>query len=182
MWKAQGVELRLPLGTEFNDPKPPLSNHFANIFVFHADSKAVHNDDCLCYYDRPSKKMGLLVGALGVKHDTLAFHTSLTSSGLTHPAAFQRWLENLVDEWKFDHLCTAHNGTLCGNASSRVRTLLAETRATFAELESRQEIDRLGQFALSEEGKTKGAWSPEAALPLATADPEDPELMCFECG
>jgi len=36
------VEMSLSLsdiGAEFDDPKPPESNHFANLFVFHAPSK-----------------------------------------------------------------------------------------------------------------------------------------------
>ena len=57
-WSRRGVEMRLPDGCEFNDPQPPESNHFSNVFVFHHESKAVHNDDCLCYFDQPVRKMG----------------------------------------------------------------------------------------------------------------------------
>ena len=182
LWTDEGIEMRLPPGTEFNDPQPPLSNHFSNVFVYHAESKAVHNDDCLCYYERPSKKMGLIVGAL-IKHDTLAFHSSFTGSGLTDPSAFQNWLESLVDEWNFDILCTAHNGTLCGNASSRVRKLLEESRDIFAKLSSRQELIRQGTLVPTEEEKAKGAWSPGgASLSKLKTDTSASELVCYECG
>jgi hypothetical protein len=87
-WSPE-VEMRIPEGCEFDDPKPPQSNHFSNgavvvprsrigpctqlttlptaqVFVFHRASKAVHNDDCLMYFDHPLQKMGLLA-ALGVR-------------------------------------------------------------------------------------------------------------------
>ena len=52
-WRRRGVELRLPAGCEFDDPKPPESNHFANVFAYHAPSKTVHNDDCICFFHKP---------------------------------------------------------------------------------------------------------------------------------
>lgn len=30
------LEMRIPAGSEFVDPQPPTSNHFSNVFVFHA--------------------------------------------------------------------------------------------------------------------------------------------------
>ena len=130
-WEGQGVFMRLPAGCEFDDPQPPASNHFANVFVYHAESSTVHNDDCLCYYDEPGSKMGLLaLGLPGVRHDCLAFHASMPHGGLRpdDPAAardFEAWLRALLADWgPFENLATAHNGLLLGGAGRRVGELL----------------------------------------------------------
>ena len=45
---------------DVSTPQPPASNHFANLFVYHAESRTVHNDDCLCYFVHPTRTMGLI--------------------------------------------------------------------------------------------------------------------------
>ena len=45
-------------GCDFDNPQPPASNHFAALFVYHAESRALHVNDCLCYFDSPGRNMG----------------------------------------------------------------------------------------------------------------------------
>ena len=54
LWVPEG-EMRIPAGSEFANPKPPSSNHFSNLFVYHRESRTVHNDDCICYFDSPKR-------------------------------------------------------------------------------------------------------------------------------
>jgi hypothetical protein len=37
------------------------------------------------------------------------------------PFDFMKWMETLVNDWDFDHMCTAHNGNCLCNARERVR-------------------------------------------------------------
>lgn len=119
------VDIRIPQGVEFADPQPPSLNHFANAFVFHRESRTAHNDDCICYFSHPSL---LLSAASGARHDQLSFHSSMNGPGLLPtpeaPEQFRRWLEQLLTDWDFDNLCTAHNGTCIGRGNERVRALL----------------------------------------------------------
>jgi hypothetical protein len=39
LWESDGVFMRIPEGAEFNNPKPPTTNHFSNMFVFHEPSR-----------------------------------------------------------------------------------------------------------------------------------------------
>lgn len=39
LWESDGVFMRIPQGAEFNSPKPPTTNHFSNVFVFHQPSR-----------------------------------------------------------------------------------------------------------------------------------------------
>ena len=50
---APDVDLRIPAGSEYVLPLPPRSNHFSNVFVFHPQSKTIHNDDCVVCFESP---------------------------------------------------------------------------------------------------------------------------------
>jgi hypothetical protein len=52
LWEPE-VEMRIPAGSEFNNPLPPDSNHFSNVFVFHRKSRSVHNDDTVMFCTHP---------------------------------------------------------------------------------------------------------------------------------
>lgn len=136
-----GVDIRLPPGCEFVDPQPAVTNHFSNVFVFHQASGVVHNDDCLCYFDSPLRKMGVLMSATSIRHDQLSFHTSYPSA-LTDPAAFRSWAQEMVRDWApFDVLCTAHNGVLKEGASARLQRLLDESESEFEKLTEALKLD-----------------------------------------
>lgn len=149
------LSLKIPVGAEFNDPKPPDANHFSNVFVLHRASKCVHNDDCLMFIES-IKSFGILASGLlwlgGVKPNTLTFHLSYKKA-LVDPLGFRDWLQCLLNEWDFDHLCTAHNGNCYGDAKKRIRELLEKKDK---ELESLAQNRAEGKM---EDSKwSEGAW------------------------
>jgi hypothetical protein len=174
-WASRGVHLRLPPAAcaEFDDPQPPTSNHFSNVFVYHERSKCVHNDDCLCYFDSPLTKMGKITLVLpAVSHDTLAFHSSMRSSGLRKtaqaPALFAAWVKETCDVWPFECMCSAHNGVLRVGANERLRQLLTDTTpkldalAAFNAKAAQSSVCAKRREGSSEEERLEGAWSKDA--------------------
>ncbi|KAJ3222357.1 hypothetical protein HK099_002394 [Clydaea vesicula] len=117
--------LRIPAGCEYVDPKPKTTNHFSNIFVFHPESKTLHNNDTILVYQNP----GFLLSFFA-KDGEVKFHKSMCSSGLyptkEAPLQFKAWLEKLLNDWDFDNICSAHNGNLIGGANAVVRQTLTE--------------------------------------------------------
>eukprot|EP00615_Pteridomonas_danica_P012264 CAMPEP_0114331636 /NCGR_PEP_ID=MMETSP0101-20121206/2544_1 /TAXON_ID=38822 ORGANISM="Pteridomonas danica, Strain PT" /NCGR_SAMPLE_ID=MMETSP0101 /ASSEMBLY_ACC=CAM_ASM_000211 /LENGTH=579 /DNA_ID=CAMNT_0001462035 /DNA_START=18 /DNA_END=1758 /DNA_ORIENTATION=+ len=162
-WEADGIFMRIPDGGEFANPKPPTTNHFSNVFVFHEPSRTIHNDDTLLYFDNPISKMGLVAAAIpGLRHDKLCFHTSMPHDGLTKaatsPAAFVAWLEKLLNDWDFENLASAHNGVLIGGANRRVRELLDENRDLFAKLTD-DRLNGVVENVDDDDAIRRGAWS-----------------------
>ena len=149
------LSLKIPLGAEFHDPQPPNSNHFSNVFVLHRASKCVHNDDCLMFIES-TRRFGTLAAGLlwlgGIQPNTLMFHLSYQKA-LVDPLAFRDWLQCLLNEWDFDHLCTAHNGNCFGVAKKCIRELLEKKD---------QELERLAEKRAAgkmEDSKwSEGAW------------------------
>ena len=112
----------------------------------------------------------------------MAFHSSFTGSGLTNPTAFQNWISGLVEEWDFEHLCTAHNGRLVGggkqgSARSRVRLLISDSEDDFKRLAVRQSDISHNRRVLSAEERSLGAWSPSAG-PLDEVGSSDTSCEC----
>uniref|UniRef100_A0AC34F7D6 Uncharacterized protein n=1 Tax=Panagrolaimus sp. ES5 TaxID=591445 RepID=A0AC34F7D6_9BILA len=100
------------------------------------------------YADNP----GILLRLIGYKSGTFAFHPSMKDDGL-HPTAaapylFRDWMKNMLKDWKFDNICTAHIGVKLGGAHAEVTTLLEKAEPLFAKL--------------SEENKKK---NPDGKLP-----------------
>jgi hypothetical protein len=146
-WEPE-VELRIPAGAEFVNPQPESSNHFISVFVYHPSSKTLHVDDTIMYADKP----GILLRLIGFKHGSFAFHPSMKSSGL-HPTPeapylFRDWMKNMLADWKFDNICTAHMGVKIGGAHEEITTLVEKAEPLFAKL--------------SEQNKKK---NPEGKLP-----------------
>lgn len=132
------LEMVLPDGGEFDAPEPESYNHLMNVFVFHQQSKTVHNNDCVevFHWGRLNWK-GRVLGASGVAkwlRPGMTFHPSLTGPGLSEasnsPAKFKASIERVLD-WDFENLCTAHNGNSVGDARGQLRQLLADTESTF---------------------------------------------------
>ena len=131
----------------------------------------VHNDDCLCYYDSPRSKMGVLVtaGLPEARDKNLALHASVKTDGIlptaAAPKAFGKWLRRVVDEWPFENLATAHNGTLIGGANSRVRQLLADSEALLRGLSTRNaefELRTAHAASLARRADELDSWFDEA--------------------
>jgi hypothetical protein len=59
------------------------------------------------------KSPSWLLSKVGPK-DGLHFHISLLKGGINRtkdaPMQFRSWIEDLLRDWDFDNLCTAHNG------------------------------------------------------------------------
>lgn len=70
--------------------------------------------------------------------DTMRFHRSMHSVGLRKtpeaPGQFIAWVEQLLDDWDFDVLCSAHNGICRAEAKARVALLLENEREGLMEL------------------------------------------------
>ena len=108
--------MRIPDGAEFDQAAD--DNHFSSVFVLHVESKTIHDDDTLMYFE--PKHMSCGVRLLGAKSCQLSFHTSLLTGGIKKEEgsmkAFKEWLNKLVAEWDFENICTAHYGNVLGGA------------------------------------------------------------------
>lgn len=125
-WESYGVYLRIPDGAEFVNPQPESYNHFSNVFVYHQKSKTVYNDDTLV------KWKGSYFNPMSwYTKGGLRFHPTLTNVGLyptkEAPLAFKKWMLQLLNDWDFENLCTAHNDNVVGDAKEAIKKLLKET-------------------------------------------------------
>lgn len=77
---APDIEMRIPAGSEFVDPKPAHRNHFCGVFLYHRLSKTVVQDDTVLYVRQP----GLLLQMFGFSEFTMHFNPSIRGPGL-HP-------------------------------------------------------------------------------------------------
>ena len=106
------IEMRIPAGSEFVDPQPPTSNHFSNVFVFHPASKTVVQDDTVLYI----RDAQLLMKIFGYRSYSMHFHPSMKGPGLhpteAAPLEFLDWFGQLLRDWDFEHLISAHTGCL----------------------------------------------------------------------
>jgi len=129
------VEMRIPAGSEFNEPHPEPINHFNSVWVYHRPSRTVHIDDTVCYFENP----GLLLKAAGKKHDHMEFHISLAGPGLyptpDAPSIFKKWVHDILNDWDFDNMCTAHTGNKIRGAKEALRHTLEKAQPTFDKLE-----------------------------------------------
>lgn len=135
-WEPE-VELRIPAGAEYIDPQPEKSNHFISVFVHHRDSKTLHVDDTLMYGENP----GLMLKLFGMKAGSTMFHPSIKNSGLyptaEAPLQFRDWMNQLLKDWNFENLCTAHIGVKSGGAHALVEELMKNSEKFFTDLSER---------------------------------------------
>jgi hypothetical protein len=66
--------MRIPDGTEFTNPND--NNRFSSVFVFHKQSKTIHDDDTLMYFD--PNHISCCLKFIGIKSKRLKFHNMLT--------------------------------------------------------------------------------------------------------
>jgi hypothetical protein len=121
LWIDDGVEMRIPAGADFNNPVE--DNHFAGIFVYHRPSRTIHLDDTLSYFN----EVGFVMKMFGSKPKRLNFHPQIAKALCTKeaPLQFKSWLEDIVRDWDFDHIVTAHNGIIMGGAKEQLKGLIA---------------------------------------------------------
>lgn len=134
-WLSEGVQMRIPDGADFVNPAE--DNHFSGMFVFHEDSKTIHIDDTVMYFEDP----GFVLRLAGVRAGKMSFHPSTFKNGLNQqpeaPAQFVQWVEKLLTDWDFDNICTAHSSNKIGGAKDMLRTTLEHNRPKFEALAQR---------------------------------------------
>ena len=139
------IEMRLPAGSEFVDPQPPTSNHFSNVFVFHRASKTVVQDDTVVYIREPQ----LLMRVFGFGPYSMHFHASITGPGLyptaEAPLQFIAWFQQLLEDWDFENLISAHNGGCYGIAKSNALALLESKKPMLEGLSKRNAAKAAGK-------------------------------------
>eukprot|EP00038_Savillea_parva_P006057 m.161393 g.161393 ORF g.161393 m.161393 type:complete len:293 (-) comp12071_c0_seq1:140-1018(-) len=127
------LEMRIPAGGEFVDPRPAKTNHFSSVFVFHPTSKTVHVDDTVSYMEKP----GFLVRRLVSPH-SMNFHPAMMKEGLyptkEAPLQFIAWFNKMLDDWDFDHMVTAHMGACYNDAKTMARQLMKDTEPALKKL------------------------------------------------
>lgn len=143
--------MRVADGSEFCNPSP--DNHFNNVFLYHPGSKTLHCDDTLIYFNNP----GCLFGCCGgVKANTIYMHLALTTTGIKpgieSPNEFKRWIFKMMDDWDFENLVVAHDGTCLGGAKDTVMKTLLK----IVPILDRMVQERKEKAALEQKGPHRG--------------------------
>lgn len=116
-WQDSGIQMRIADGGDINTPIE--SNHFSGIFVFHEESKTIHNDDTILYFENP----GIVLRCLGHGHDSMQFWD--LKKGINHnheaPLQFKSFIEKIIQDWDFDNIVAAHTGNKIGGAKELLR-------------------------------------------------------------
>jgi len=135
-WEPE-VYMRIPAGSEFDNPLPENSNHFSSVWVFHPLAKTMHIDDTVMYYKNVSGLVGLVTKIAGMS-GTMEFHPSVKGPGLyptpDAPNDFKRWVEEVINDWDFDTVCTAHLGNKIGGAKELLVQCLENSQSIFDKL------------------------------------------------
>lgn len=123
-WEGDGIFMRIPAGTEFENPAE--SNHFSGMFVYHQPSRSLFNDDTLLMYSHPN----FILRALGKEHQSLDFWFLRPGLQATKeaPAEFAAFMQGVIQDWDFDNLCLAHTDDMLGGGKKAVTELLERER------------------------------------------------------
>ncbi|XP_037040281.1 uncharacterized protein LOC119077195 isoform X2 [Bradysia coprophila] len=138
---APEVELRIPDGAEYYNPRPEAINHFVSVFVYHSKSKTLHVDDTLIYIETSIWPINLLL-----QPGSLIFHPSLIiglKPDAEAPLQFHKWMNQILKDWNIENLCTAHVGVKVGGAQSAIQKLVNDSEVLFqgiSELHSRSRL------------------------------------------
>eukprot|EP01118_Nematostelium_gracile_P010594 TRINITY_DN3673_c0_g1_i1.p1 TRINITY_DN3673_c0_g1~~TRINITY_DN3673_c0_g1_i1.p1 ORF type:complete len:300 (-),score=77.51 TRINITY_DN3673_c0_g1_i1:89-922(-) len=131
-------EFRIPAGAEFVNPLPEKTNHFICVFAFHKESKTLHVDDTIMFSEDP----GFLLKAAGLKKGSMSFHPSIKGPGLLHdpdaPFHFRDWLKQVINDWDFDNIVTAHVGNKIGGAKAQLIQTLDNAAPLFQKLHEKR--------------------------------------------
>ena len=129
-WEDQGVFMRIPDGADFEAPEE--SNHFSSVLVFHAPSKTIHVDDTVMFFEKP----GFVLRMLGKADGTMEFWDLKKGLQKTEaaPLAFKAWVEQLLADWDFDNIVTAHTGNKLGGAKQYLADTLKKATPALEKL------------------------------------------------
>lgn len=129
-WEAEQIYMRIPDGAEFETPAE--SNHFSSVHVFHKPSRTIHVDDTILYFENP----GFALRMLCKSHGKMEFWD--LKGGLRHtetaPSEFKAWVQQLIEDWDFDNICTAHTGNKIGGGKLLLQQTLVQVEPQFAQL------------------------------------------------
>lgn len=148
--------MRIPEGAEFKNPDN--SNHFSSVFILHKESRTIHDDDTLMYFDPGNLSCCLRLA--GVTPQKLYFHPSLATGGLykfqESASFFKLWVLKLLIDWDFDNICTAHSGVLIGNGKKILRQTLRRYENQFqrmSRIQSTRHHNSIGSLNAKSRGK-----------------------------
>eukprot|EP01035_Chromulina_nebulosa_P017575 gene17575-23143_t len=114
LYEQEGIFMRVSAGSDIVNPNE--NNHFASILVFHQPSRTIHDDDTIGYI----KNSGCLLRCAGIRPDSLYFHPTGLKDGLDPtpdaPLAFKQFIEDIIHDWDFDNIATAHLDVKIGGA------------------------------------------------------------------
>ena len=126
-WEPE-VIIRIPAGTEFINPHK--DNHLSGLFIFHPPSKCLYNNDTLSYFHEVpyTLRMGGLVANKLELGDGVKDKLVETADA---PDQFKAFLEFVINEWDFDHICCGHNGVKRGGGKDALRELVTASAPLF---------------------------------------------------
>eukprot|EP01034_Spumella_vulgaris_P043859 gene43859-54493_t len=140
-WEAEGVSIRIPDGADFVNPAE--NNHFDSAFLFHHESRTIHVDDTIMFYQNP----GFLLRCAGAKDGAMDFFMNTLQDGLLPsadaPLQFQAWVERLLIDWDFDNIVAAHTGNKIGGAKEMLHQTLEGYKAKFAKMAAKRKAKGL---------------------------------------
>jgi len=135
-WSPE-VQMRIPSGPEFTYPTPEKLNHLNSVFVFHARSRTIHEDDTIMIGSNPS----VLLRVAGFKDGSFSFQPSIKGPGLQGspqaPYAFRDSLLAMIRDWDFDNICAAHMGNCVGGAKGKLLELVERSAPFFKKISER---------------------------------------------
>jgi len=153
-WEPE-IQLRIPEGSEFENPQPPAVNHMSSVWVLFTETKTIHVDDTIGHYSDP----GLLLKLVGIKPGVVQFHTSMTGPGLIHtpdgPIQFKNWIQKIINEWDFNNICVAHKDNIIGGGKDALIECLKEATPILENLSKKYSKKRTTAEILEDEEELK---------------------------
>jgi hypothetical protein len=135
-WESEGVFMRIPNCAEFINPAD--DNHFNSVFVYHVDSRTLHDDDTLGYFDHYP---GFILSWVGAKQGVVTCHPSTLKNGLyptqEAPLQFVAFIEQILNDWDFDNACLAHNGIKIGGVKPLIETCMTKMKPLLERLSNK---------------------------------------------
>lgn len=119
MYESEGIFMRIPGGSEFVNPKD--DNRFSSVFVYHQGSKTLYDDDTIMCYENP----GCFLRSFGITAGHIDFHPVPWKDNFSPepdaPILFRDFMKQMLEDWDFDNLVTAHTGIMIGGAKKALQ-------------------------------------------------------------
>jgi hypothetical protein len=98
----------------------PESHHASSVFAYHHESKTVHIDDTMTYFDTTPPALwlaGARANILNLRFDLAALLKKNTNPDATK--LFGVWFREKICKWDIENAVIAHNGVLKGGAKKQ---------------------------------------------------------------